>query len=187
VSVDTIDCPIPFQGRKFHLQKFKFGSTLRYEVAICILCGDLVIVNGPCDPGIWNDISIFRNSPLLRLDVGERVEVDDGDRGPEFVKCPASIGRHDENILAMQSLVRHRHEIVNKRFMQVKILKELCRGDIPKHGLSFRVCAIVTQLAIQSGEPLFSVDYEDRDLRITISKMMMKMTMMIDKQDLCSR
>lgn len=133
---------------------------------MCILSGDLVWVNGPYEPGIWNDISIFRNSLLLHLDVGERVEADDGYRGlsPEFVKCPASIGGHGETTESMQSLVRRRHETVNKRFKQFKILKEMYRGDITKHGLAFRVCAIVTQLAIQMGEPLFSVDYEDPDL-----------------------
>jgi hypothetical protein len=63
----------------------------------------------------------------------------------------------------MQALVPRRHETVNKRFKQWAILKDLYRGDITKHGLVFRFCAVVTPLAIETGEPLLSVDYEDAD------------------------
>lgn len=165
VSVDGTDFQIPYAGKKFHSHKFKFGSGLRYEVAVSILSGDLVWVNGPYEPGIWNDIKIFRNALLSMLGVGERVEADDGYLGeaPAHVKCPKSIGGHDERTEAMQSLVRRRHETVNKRFKQWKILKDVYRGDISNHWRVLRVCAIVTQLAIENGEPLFSVDYEDPD------------------------
>ena len=44
------------------------------------------------------------------------------------------------------------------------ILKQVFRGDVTKHGTTFRVCAIITQLAIESGEALFQVDYEDPDV-----------------------
>ena len=165
VSVDGTDFQIPFQSRKFRSHKFKFGSGLRYEVALCILTGWLVWINGPYEPGIWNDISIFRNALRSLLGTGERVEADDGYRGdsPVFVRCPSSIGEHDPTRESMQALVRRRHETVNKRFKQWKILKDVFRGDITRHGLAFRVVSIVTQLAIENGEPLFSVDYEDPD------------------------
>jgi hypothetical protein len=96
---------------------------------------------------------------------GERVEADDGCFGdaPVFVRCPKSIGEHDPTRESMQALVRWRHETVNKRFKQWKILEDVFRGDISKHGYAFRVVAIITQLAIENGEPLFSVDYEDPD------------------------
>jgi hypothetical protein len=42
-------------------------------------------------------------------------------------------------------------------------LKQIFRGDITQHGQVLRVCAIVTQLAIENGEPLFQVDYKDPD------------------------
>ncbi len=162
VSVDSTDFQVPFAGRKFHSHKYKFGSAVRYEVAICILTGDLVWVNGPYEPGIWNDIAIFRNSLLSMLEDGERAEGDDGYRGaaPKFIKCPASIG----NVTAMetqQAFVRRRHETINRRFKQWGILKQVYRGDVTKHGQVFRLVAIITQLAIESGEPLFQVDYED--------------------------
>lgn len=133
-------------------------------MAVCILSGDLVWVNGPYEPGIWNDLAIFRNALLSELESGERVEADDGYRGdsPKFVKCPASIGNR-EDMETAAAYVRRRHETINKRFKQWGILKQVYRGDIRKHGTAFRVCAIVTQLAIKSGEPLFQVDYADPD------------------------
>jgi hypothetical protein len=63
----------------------------------------------------------------------------------------------------MQSLVRRRHETFNKHFKQWGILKQVFRGDISKHNQVFRFVAIVTQIAIENGEPLFGVDYEDPD------------------------
>ena len=36
-------------------------------------------------------------------------------------------------------------------------------GDITKHGDALRVCALATQLGIESGEPLFQVEYKDPD------------------------
>ncbi len=164
VSVDDTDFLVPSAGRKFHSHKYKFGSALRYEVAVCILSGDLVWINGPYEPGIWNDLSIFRNALLSELDNGERVEADNGYRGesPKFVKCPSSIGNHEESE-HMSAFVRRRQETINKRFKQWGILKHVYRGDFSKHGQVFRVCAIVTQLAIENGEPLFQVDYDDPD------------------------
>jgi hypothetical protein len=121
-------------------------------------------VNGPYEPGIWNDLSIFKNALLSELDDGERVEADDGYRGasPKWVKCPASIGSRVEMETAA-AYVRRRHETINKRFKQWGILKQVYRGDITKHGQAFRFVAIVTQLAIENGEPLFQVDYQDPD------------------------
>jgi hypothetical protein len=87
---------------------------------VSILSGDLVWINGPYEPGIWNDIKIFRNALLSMLEEGEQVEADDGYVGeaPRHVKCPKSIGGHDPTTESMQALVQRRHETVNKRFKQ---------------------------------------------------------------------
>lgn len=164
VSIDTLDCLVPYHGRKFKTHKWKFGSALRYEVAVSILPGDCVWISGPYEPGIWNDITIFRNGLKSLLGAGERVEADDGYVGesPECVKCPKSMGHHPA-CEEMQSIVRRRHETINKRFKQWNVLKACFRGEIADHGLYFRFCAIVTQLAIKNGEPLFRVEYEDPD------------------------
>jgi hypothetical protein len=104
------------------------------------------------------------NALLTEFEEGERVEADDGYRreSPRYVKCPASIGSRKEMETA-SAFVRRRHETINKRFKQWGILKQVYRGDATKHGTTFRVCAIITQLAIQNGETLFQVYYEDPD------------------------
>ena len=98
------------------------------------------------------------------LEIGERVEGDDGYRGeaPERVKCPTSIGNHAVAD-AMAAIVRRRGETINKRFKQWNVLKVPFRGNLEHHGQFFRFAAMVTQIAIEHGEPLFSVDYEDPD------------------------
>ena len=92
------------------------------------------------------------------------MEADDGYIGeaPRHVKCPKSIGNLPETE-EMQSYVRRRQETVNLRFKQWGILKQVYREkeDIGSHANVFRSVAIFTQLAIQDGEPLFDVDYED--------------------------
>ena len=161
MSVDGTDFRIFHCGRQFYSYKYR-ASGLRYEVAICILSGECVWISGPYEPGLWNDISIFRNGLMHELEEGERVEADDGYKGeaPRHVKTPNSIAQR-EDTATMQSLVRRRQETINKRFKQFGILKQVYRHDIRDHGKSFRAVAIITQLSIQNGEPLFSVDYRD--------------------------
>jgi hypothetical protein len=62
-------------------------------VSECILSGELVWINGPYDPGIWNDIAISLNALLTELDEGKRVKADDGYRGkaPRYIKSPAQM------------------------------------------------------------------------------------------------
>lgn len=119
-------------------------------------------INGPFEPGMYNDIQVFRSALIDELDDGERVEADDGYIGeaPRFVKCPKSIAQRQDTE-EMQSLVRRRHETINKRFKQFGILKQLYRHDIRDHGSVFRCCAIIIELSIENGEPLFSVEYQD--------------------------
>lgn len=161
MSVDGTDFRIFHCGRKFYSYKYK-SSGLRYEVALCILTGECVWLNGPFQPGIWNDLLIFKSALLGELEEGERVEADDGYVGeaPRHVKCPKSIAQR-EDTERMQSLVRRRQETINRRFKQFGVLRQRYRHDLRDHGDLFRCVALVTQLSIQNGEPLFSVDYRD--------------------------
>ena len=61
----------------------------------------------------------------------------------------------------MQTRVRNRHETVNKQFKQFGILKQIYRHDISDHGDVFRAIAIIIELAIENGEPLFKCGYCD--------------------------
>lgn len=162
VSVDCTDCRIPNRGLDFASHKFKNKSGLRYEVALCILTGDIVWINGPYECGLWPDINIFRHVLLAMLAPFERVEADDGYVGdsPMYVKCPAGFANPEETLF-MQQRVRNRQETVNNRFKFWECLNVNWRHEIHHHGDAFRVIAIVTQLSINAGERLFPCGYRD--------------------------
>lgn len=120
-------------------------------------------IDGPFPAGLYNDIKCLRWAVLEHLDENERMEGDDGFIGecPKHVKCPKSFVR-EEQMLAMQSRVRSRHEYCNKRLKQFGCLKERFRHhDFNKHAICFRAVAVLTQLAIEAGEPLWDVEYSD--------------------------
>ncbi len=62
---------------------------------------------------------------------------------------------------AIQGRVRACREALNGRLKNWGILSQVYRHDIMRHGHVFRACAVVTQLTIDNGEPLFEVEYED--------------------------
>ena len=61
------------------------------------------------------------------------------------------------------ALIRARHETVNGRFKDWRCLKQQWRHSLEKHGAVFRAVAGVVQVAIQNGEQLFQVEYNDAD------------------------
>ena len=95
------------------------------------------------------------------LGPGERVEADDGYRGecPECVVAPARFAAGPARVAA-SNLVKKRHETVNKRFKQWGCLKQVFRHQPSYQSNAFRAVAVITQLIIESGEPLFAVDYD---------------------------
>ena len=160
MSVDGTDFRI-LNPTKFwkgwYSHKFK-GPGLRYEVALSIQGGDIVWVNGPFPAGAWPDINIFRGWLKKELLPGERVEADDGYRGDISLDTPDKF-----NYTAYQDEckfnVRARQETVNKRFKQFNILSDRFRHDRGKHAPVFNAIAVVTQVSLRSGEPLFPVEY----------------------------
>ena len=90
------------------------------------------------------------------------MEADDGYVGeaPEYVKCPASFVNPEET-LYMQQRVRNRQETVNKRFKNWGVLKQVYRHEFILYSNIFQACAVVTQIAIKRGEPLFTCGYCD--------------------------
>jgi hypothetical protein len=150
----------------WYSHKFK-GPGLRYEVCLGIRSGDIVWVHGPFPCGKWPDVKIFRNALKYFLGEGERVEADGGYVGnPEFVVAPdASVG---EERARMKKRIRSRQETVNKRFKQWGCLKQVFRHNddlARRHSSCFRAVAVITQLSIEDGEPLFSTaEFRDHPL-----------------------
>ena len=88
------------------------------------------------------------------------MEADKGYRGHvDKVKGPGNdfTSKNSE----MQGRVRARHETLNGRLKNWGILSQVYRHNVLQHGMVFRACAVVTQLTIENGEPLFEVEYND--------------------------
>jgi len=138
---------------------------LRYEVAVSIIQGDIVWVNGPFACGVYNDWTIFNQFGLKdALDLNERVEADDGYRGgdPEYCKTPSGVF-HDRERQAARRRVMGRQETVNKKLKEWQILNNVFRHDIKKHSMVFRAIVVITQVRINNGEKLYScLDHRDR-------------------------
>ena len=168
VSVDGTDFHIRQQGyatkgNPFASHKYKGKSAFRYEPAIDIIEGNLVRIEGPYPAGKYPDITIFRLGIKHDLDPNERVLADKGYVGeaPEFIKCP-NCPTVPEHHLLMQARVMKRHETFNGRLKNWGILEQVFRQqDITQHGDVLRAVAIITQLSIENGEPLFQVEYDD--------------------------
>ena len=167
VSVDGVNFeitkPYPYDrewSRRWFSPKFK-GPGVRYEIALCILTGDIVWVNGPFACGQWSDWKIFSEGGLAsNLDPNERVEADDGyEHGdPQLVKSRSGIFHGGPGI---RNRVRARQETVNKRLKQFNVLSSVFRHGALKHGVVLETVAVLTQLSFRRGEGLFQIDNND--------------------------
>lgn len=146
--------PTPFWSGWFS-HKFK-GPGLRYEVGLNIQNGWICWIKGPFAPGPWSDIKIFRGWLKWKLADGEMIEADEGYRGDFRVAIPSYC--RSLNDYRMKMNARARHETVNRRLKQFNCLK-MFRHDKSKHVHCFEAVAVITQLAIQNGEPLYHVHY----------------------------
>ena len=92
MTVDGTDFRIPERGRDWFSHKFR-KSAVCYEVACSILGNFICWILGPHQPGLENDLEIFRGGLLTYLEDFERVEADDGYIGeaPMYVSCPSMV------------------------------------------------------------------------------------------------
>ena len=160
ISVDGTDFRLPQQHppKRWFSHKFKC-SGYRYEIAVSIQSGDIVWINGPFPCGDYPDISIFRRGLKQKLlQAREKAQADLGYRGEALT----AIIPNEFDSKAIQKLktdVRARHETVNKRFKQFSALSHVFRHELEKHKSVFEAVAVITQIAIGNGEPLYQVQY----------------------------
>ena len=97
------------------------------------------------------------------LEDGERVEADDGYLGenPLKCKCPNGVNKDPERAISDQRH-RSRHEQFNERIKNWHSMNGKFRHSVEKHGTCFYCIALLTQLAIEHGEEIFSVVYDDK-------------------------
>ena len=91
---------------------------------------------------------------MLR-DAGEKTIADKGYRGEDnFINTP------DQGTDAYQdemARIRGRHETVNKRLKNWGCMKKAFRHSLDFHQTCFEAVAVLTQVLMQSGEPLYQV------------------------------
>ena len=170
MSVDCTDCPIeepsPFEkgwSERWYSPKIN-GAGLRYEVAVSIIGGDIVWVNGPFPPGWYNDLDIFLNKGLVSfLEQNERVEADGGYIGADPEHCKTKYGiTHSMSGRGKRNEIRARQESANSRMKMFSTVAKKSRHPITKHGSMFRAIACIVQIQIEEGETLFNINgYSD--------------------------
>ena len=142
--------------RTWYSHKFK-KAAVKYEVALA-MDGNIVWTNGPFR-GSKNDMTIFREGLMAHIPEGKLVIADKGYRGEPMVSYPNPQDREDVAIFKARALARH--ETVNKRFKDFKILGETFRhanGDpLGSHRVYFFAIVVLTQVKIEMGEPLFNL------------------------------
>ena len=127
------------------------------------MTGEIKWINGPYPCKDWPDVNIFRDALKGNLELGERVEADDGYLGesPWVARVPSAVfTRFSKEADDMQKRVQGHHETVNARLKSFKVLDELYRHDPTQHGYVFRAVAVLVQLSIKNGDPLFGVNYK---------------------------
>jgi len=76
-----------------------------------------------------------------------------------FCKTPGGFSSRAEGDDAkkIRRRLRARHETVYKRLKDFGILSQTYRHNLKDHAFVFRAVVVLTQLAIESGEPLFEL------------------------------
>lgn len=165
ITVDGTDFRIfpPNDGdnrTSWYSHKFK-GPAVRYEVAVSIHSGDIVWTSGPWRAGCYPDITIFRKGGLKQklLAANEKAEADLGYRGePVTISLPDD---GQECLFGAKKKARMRHETVNKRFKNWACMAERFRHGVAYHHECFMAIVVLTQFAIENGEPLFDASFND--------------------------
>ncbi len=164
VTVDGTDFrmgePTPFSSKwKSHKAK---GASIKYEVAVSIYSGDIVWIYGPHE-GSKNDLTVFREQLQHMLEHEEMIEADAGYGAVGRAVGTDGIIRSKNDYLSIAEMmekaeIRARHETVNRRFKVWQILKQEFRNNKKLHQYVFYAAAVMTQMSIDSGNVLFSVE-----------------------------
>jgi hypothetical protein len=149
------------QGNLFSSHDYMGMSAFCYKLGVDIFAGDSVWVKRPYPAGAWNGIIFFTSVLSYCLEPGEHVEANNGYVGyANKIKCSNNNCNPVEN-LGMQGMARSHHETLNGCHKNWGSLEKVYYHDIMLHGTVFYACAVITQLAIVNGKPLFEVEYGD--------------------------
>ena len=167
-TVDGVHCRIeePTLGdfeknKKFFSHKFH-SAAVDYEIGISIFEQKCIWVNGPYGAG-KNDVSVFRHKLKPQLEearkssgIDHRGIADRGYRGEsDLLSVPSSQDTPEVRYFKQRALLRH--ENFNGRLKNFDCLEERFRHSIKKHKQCFKACAVIVQLQLENGSPLFVV------------------------------
>ena len=113
--------------------------------------GFIVWAHGPFPCGAHTDLLIFQRRLQHHLRPGERALTDKG--------CKSNRRKWRLNGASPRfaSLVRARHETVNRRLKQFRVLGSRYKRSLRKRAFCFHAVANLTQLMMENGEPLFEI------------------------------
>ena len=141
--------PTPFSP-KWYSHKFH-GPGVRYEIGLCIRTGHIVWANGGVPCGQWSDLKLAQDAFVHCLQPGEKAVADGGYRDDRYFQKKNDDERN-KRVLA-------RHETVNRRIKQFCCMTNTFRHALHLHPTFFHAVLHLTQLMIENGESLYSVDY----------------------------
>ena len=163
VSVDGTDYRIKQQrgfNKKWYSHKFH-GPGVRYEIAISIQTGWIVWINGPFPCGEWPDVRIFRECLMYKLMRGEFYIADKGYRdGYNYCYSPTGNQTYADRQI---SLIRARHENINRRMKEFGALQNRWRHSIGKHEIMTRAIATIVQLGLETDQQVRHIHYDERE------------------------
>ena len=89
-------------------------------------------------------------------------DVDNGYEGEDWhLRTPAALHYRRKRGKQMKRRAGQRYETVNERLKYFNVLSNTFRLPLKRHSACFRAVAVLTQLNIENGEPLFEVEYND--------------------------
>ena len=158
VTIDGTDMKVQMHFDKRYFSHKFHSKGLRYEVGICILTGCIVWINGPFRCGI-PDIEIARQCLIRNLTLNEMAGIDNEYEGEDWhlriLHYRSKRGKQ------MKRIAGQHHETVTEHLKHLNMRSNTFRFPLKRHSACFRAMAILTQLNIENGEPLFEVEYND--------------------------
>ncbi|KAJ3230389.1 hypothetical protein HDU77_001325 [Chytriomyces hyalinus] len=130
----------------------------RYQVATALGCSKIVWVDGGVPCGSWPDLRMVRHGILREIGPNEKVAADQGYRGDDQIMTKlqgrdADIRDHNHNLKQMGA----RHETVNARLKDFRVLHGLYRSNRDDHYQIFKAVVQITQVKLRR-EPLYRLD-----------------------------
>jgi DDE superfamily endonuclease len=160
MSIDGTHCRIseprkePSAGNYSHkLNK----PAVAYEIGIEIDDNKIIHVNGPYPAGSCSDVNIFRQPGGLKekLPPGKKVIADRGYTGEIVLSTPNPLD--SKPLKTFKSRARARHESLNKKVKDYKILEHRFRHPLMKHKTVFEAIITIIQYDLDNGSTLFAI------------------------------